>query len=61
MNGRIHKGNGRIHKGNGRIHKGHGSESGIGFALNNVPAVQESCKVRKNIGRNGLWNRPIEA
>ena len=26
---------------------GAGSESGIGFALINVPEAQESCKVRK--------------
>ena len=39
---------------------GVGSESGIGFALNNVTEAQESCKVRKNNGRNGLRNRPIE-
>ena len=40
---------------------GAGSESGIGFALINVPEAQESCNVRKNNGRNGLRNRSIEA
>ena len=32
------------------------SKSGISFALNNVPEAQDSCKVRKNNGRNGLRN-----
>ena len=30
------------------------SKSGISVALNNVPEAQDSCKVRKNNGRNGL-------
>ena len=40
---------------------GASSESGIGFALIDVSEAQESCKVRKNNGRNGLRNRPIKA
>ena len=35
------------------------SESVISFALNNVSEVQDSCKVRKNNGRNGLRKRPM--
>ena len=35
------------------------SESDIGFALNNVPEAQNSCKVRQNNGRNGLQKRPM--
>ena len=35
------------------------SKSGISFALNNVPEAQDSCKVRKNNGGNGLRKRPM--
>ena len=35
------------------------SKSGINFALNNVPEAQDSCKVRKYNGRNGLRKRPM--
>ena len=35
------------------------SESDTSFALNNVPDAQDSCKVRKNNGRNGLRKRPM--
>ena len=35
------------------------SKTGISFALNNVTEAQESCKVRKNNGRNGLRKRPM--
>ena len=35
------------------------SKSGISIALNNVPEAQDSCKVRKNNGRNGLRKRPM--
>ena len=35
------------------------SKSGISFALNIVPEAQDSCKVRKNNGRNGLRKQPM--
>ena len=35
------------------------SKSGISFALNNVPEAQDSYKVRKNNGRNGLRKQPM--
>ena len=35
------------------------SQSGISFVLNNVSEAQDSCKVRKNNGRNGLRKRPM--
>ena len=35
------------------------SKPGISFALNNVPEVQDSCKVGKNNGRNGLRKQPM--
>ena len=35
------------------------SKYGIIFALNNVPEAQDSCKIRKNNGRNGLRKRPM--
>ena len=35
------------------------SKSVIGFSLNNVPEAQDSCKVRKNNGRNGLRKQPM--
>ena len=38
---------------------GDDSKSGISFALNNVPEAQDSCKARKNNGRNGLRKRPM--
>ena len=35
------------------------SESGISFAVNNVPEAQNCCKVRKNNGEIGLRKRTM--
>ena len=35
------------------------SKFGISFVLNDVPEAQDTCKVRKNNGRNGLRKRPM--
>ena len=35
------------------------SKYGISFSLNNVPESQDSCKVRKNNGRDVLRKRPM--
>ena len=35
------------------------SKYGIIFALNNASEAQDSCKVRRNDGRNGLRKRPM--
>ena len=35
------------------------SKSGISFALNNAAKAQDSCKVRKNNGQNGLRKSPM--